>query len=72
MYHSHKNQTMRPPKPTRFRLSGFSVHCYSRPSKYFDERQREQVANRLVHRLEHLGYTVEVAFTPAPAPAASG
>jgi transposase len=41
-------------------------------SNYFDERQREQVANRLVHRLEHLGYTVEVAFTPAPAPAASG
>lgn len=39
-------------------------------SNYFDERQREQVANRLLHRLEHLGYEVEVAFHPSPAPPA--
>ncbi|NTU79085.1 MAG: IS110 family transposase [Chloroflexales bacterium] len=32
---------------------------------YFDERKRESVVNRLVHRLEKLGYSVEVALQPA-------
>lgn len=31
----------------------------------FDERKRESVVNRLVHRLEQLGYRVEVALQPA-------
>jgi transposase len=31
---------------------------------YFDERKRESVVNRLVHRLEKLGYSVEVALQP--------
>jgi hypothetical protein len=32
---------------------------------YFDERKRVSVVNRLVHRLEKLGYSVEVALQPA-------
>jgi transposase len=32
---------------------------------YFDERKRESVVNRLVSRLERLGYTVDVALQPA-------
>ncbi len=32
---------------------------------YFDERKRESVTNRLVHRLEKLGYDVALASKPA-------
>jgi transposase len=34
---------------------------------YFDERRRESVANRLVHRLEKLGYQVALDTKPASA-----
>jgi len=33
---------------------------------YFDERKRESVVNRLVHRLEKLGYQVALEMQPAP------
>ena len=38
---------------------------------YFDERKRESVANRLLRRLERLGYQVTLDTKPAPASAAT-
>jgi hypothetical protein len=36
-------------------------------NQYFDERDRQAVERRLVHRLEALGYTVSLAPTPPAA-----
>jgi transposase len=38
---------------------------------YFDERKREFVANRLIRRLEKLGYQIALTTQPAPAPVAT-
>lgn len=38
---------------------------------YFDERKRESVANRLIRRLEKLGYEVALGTQPAPVPVAT-
>jgi len=38
---------------------------------YFDERKRESVTNRLLRRLERLGYEVTLDTKPAPASAAA-
>ena len=39
-------------------------------SSYFDERDRDQLARRLVQRLQGLGYCVALDLTLPPAPAA--
>jgi hypothetical protein len=36
---------------------------------YFDERERQRVEQRLVHRLERLGYQVTLQATAPPQPA---
>jgi transposase len=45
-------------------LTEGTVYC-DLGANYFDERERQSVTHRLVHRLEGLGYTVQLAPTAA-------